>query len=257
MKNTILSQNDAIIIEKIIAKFGKIVSTKNLMTVFLEEYTEASAHNRIQTLFKAGWLVRIKRGLYLIVENLTSRSVSDTSLLVIAQSINKDSYITLDSALNYYQMFDQYSRTVTSVNHKISKIYKFEKQELRFARVAKKYYFGFTKIRYDGKLINMATREKALLDYLYLDKSFYSASLVFEKIQNYQQGIDFDKLQNYALMSGVSMQRKIGLLLERINVDTSKLLENVKKHQGFSRFTKESRVFNAKWRLYYDDRIIR
>lgn len=257
MKNTILSKNDAIIIEKIIIQFGRIVSIDNLMKVFKEEYSESSAHNRIQTLFEAGWLVRIKRGLYLIIENLTSRSVSDISLLVIAQSINKDSYITLDSALNYYQMFDQYSKTVAAVNYKSSKLYKFEKQEFRFAKVSKKYYFGFIQIRYDGKLINMATKEKALLDYLYLDKSFYAANLVFEKIKNYQHEIDFEKLQNYALKSGISMQRKIGLLLDQINIDSSKLLESVKMHQGFSRFTKESKIFNSKWRLYYDDRIIR
>jgi predicted transcriptional regulator of viral defense system len=257
MKNTILSKKDAIIIEKIVIQFGRIVSTGNLMKVFREEYTESSAHNRIQTLFRAGWLVRIKRGLYLIIENLTSRSISDISLLTIVQSINKDSYISLGSALNYYQMFDQYSKTVVVINYRSSKLYKFERQEIRFAKVSKKYYFGFTQIRHDEKLINIATKEKALLDYLYLDKSFYAANLVFEKIKNYQHEVDFAKLQDYALRSSISIQRKIGLLLDQININSSELLESVKTHKGFSRFTKESKIFNAKWRLYYDDRIIR
>ncbi|MFH1412948.1 MAG: hypothetical protein ABIG10_02880 [bacterium] len=257
MKNTILSEKDAKIIEKIILQFGRIVSTDNLMKVFKEEYSEASAHNRIQILNKAGWFLRIKKGLYLIIENLTSRSISDMSLLLIAQAINKESYISLHSALNHYQMFDQYSKTVVAVNYNISKKYKFENHELHFVKIAKKYYFGFSQIRHNGKLINMATKEKAIIDYLYLDKTFYSASLVFEKIKDHKNEIDFVKLQDFALKYGASMQRKVGFLLDQIKVDSNKLLKNVKQQKGFSKFTKESKTFNAKWRIYYDDRIIK
>ncbi|MCF7820612.1 MAG: hypothetical protein K9M44_04050 [Candidatus Pacebacteria bacterium] len=257
MKNTILSAKDAKIIEKIILKFGRIVSTENLMEIFTEEYSKFSAYNRIQSLYKAGWFLRIKRGLYVIIENLTSRSVSDISLLLIAQAINKESYISLHSALNHYQMFDQYSKSVSVINLNISKKYKFENNEIKFIKIAKKYYFGFKQVRIDGKLVQVATKEKALLDYLYLENSFYSASLVFEKIKNYKDEIDFEELENFALKFGASVQRKLGFLLDQINVDTSKLLVNVKKQKGFSRFTKESKTFNAKWRIYYDDRIIK
>lgn len=257
MKNTILSKRDAKIIEQVILRFGRIVSTDNLMSVFTREYSEASAHNRIQILYKAGWFLRIKKGLYLIIESMTSRSASDVSLLIIAKAINKDSYISLHSALNYYQMFDQYVKTIVSVNYKFSRKYKFENHEFRFVKIAKKYFFGFTQIRQAGKLVNIATAEKALIDYLYLDKSFYSASLVFEKIKEHKSGIDFIKLQEYALKYGVSIQRKVGFLLDQIDIDSNKLFESAKQRKGSSKFTKASKKFNAKWRVYYDDRIIR
>ncbi len=256
MKNTILSQKDAKIIEKIILRFGRIVSIASLMTVFKKDYSEASAHNRIQSLYKSGWFLRIKRGLYLIIENLTSRSTNDMSLLLITQALNKNSYISLHSALNYYQMFDQYATSVVAVNYKISKKYKFENNEINFVKILKKYYFGFEQARINGKLLQIATKEKALIDYLYLDKSFYSASLVFEKIKDYQNEIDFVKLEDLALNYGVFMQRKVGFLLDQINIKTDKLLESVKEQKGSSKFTKESNIFNAKWRIYYDDRII-
>jgi len=227
------------------------------MKIFKGEYNEASAHNRIQVLYKAGWFLRIKKGLYLIIASLTSRSISDMSLLIIAQAINKDSYISLNSALNYYQMFDQYTKAVVSINYKFSRKYKFENHEFHFVKIARKYFFGFAQVRQDGKLINIATKEKALIDYLYLEKSFYTASLVFEKIRDHKNEIDFDKLQEYAFKYGVSIQRKAGFFLDQINVDSSKLLEKTKLRKGFSKFTKESKTFNAKWRLYYDDRIIK
>ncbi|MDO8592668.1 MAG: hypothetical protein Q7R92_02760 [bacterium] len=257
MKNTILSEKDAKIIEKIILKFGRIVAINDMLSVFTEEYSKASAHNRIQMLARAGWFLRIKNGLYLIIENLSSRSTSDMPLLVISEALNKDSYISLDTALNYYGMFDQYTKNVTAINLKFSKNYKFQGNNLKFIKITKKYYFGFTQIRLDGKIINMATEEKALLDFLYLDNNFYSASLVYEKLKEHKNDIDFDKLREYALKFGVSMQRKIGWLFDELEINSEKLLANSKKHLGYSRFTKESEKFNAKWRLYYDDRIIK
>ena len=257
MKNTILSEKDAKIIEKVMLKYGRIVVVNDLMKVFTDDYNKTSAHNRIQMLARAGWFLRVKRGLYLIVEGLASRSVSDMSLLVVSQALNKDSYISLDSALNYYQMFDQYSKNVTAINYRFSKQYIFQGNVFKFVKAAKKYYFGFAQVRQDGKIINMATKEKALLDYLYLDNSFYSASLVYEKIKEHKKEIDYGKYREYALRYGVSIQRKIGLLLDQAGITADELLRNSKTHKGYSKFTKESKLFNAKWRIYYDDRIIK
>lgn len=257
MKNTILSEKDANIIGKIILRFGRIVAINDLISLFTEEYSKASAHNRIQTLARVGWFLRIKNGLYVIIENLSSRSISDLSLMVIAEALNKDSYISLDAALNYYGMFDQYTKNITAINLKSSKIYKFQDNNFKFVKVNKKYYFGFTQVRVDGKIINMATREKTLLDIFYLDNSFYSASLIYEKLKEHKNDIDFDKLREYALKFGVSMQRKIGWLFDELKINSDQLLANSKRHAGYSRFTKESKKFNAKWRLYYDDRIIK
>jgi len=257
MKNTILSEKDAKIIEKTILKFGRIVAINDLMEVFTEEYSPASAHNRLQMLARVGWFLRVKNGLYVIIENLSSRSISDLSLLIISQALNKDSYISLDAALNYYGMFDQYAKNITAINLKFSKNYKFQNNNFKFVKVDEKYYFGFTQVRVDGKIINIAMKEKALLDILYLDNSFYSASLVYEKLKYHKNDIDFSKLEEYALKSGVSLQRKIGLLFDELKINSDRLLANSKKHPGYSRFTKESKKFNAKWRLYYDDRIIK
>lgn len=257
MKNTILSKKDVEIIEKIILKFGRIVAVNDLMKIFAKKYSRTSAYNRIQILAHAGWFLRIKKGFYIIIENLSSRSINDMPLLIVSQALNKDSYISLNSALNYYGMFDQYSKNITAINLKISKNYKFQDNNFQFIKINKKYYFGFTKARVNGKIITIATKEKALLDYLYLDNSFYSANLVFEKLKNFKNDIDFIKLQKYALKFGISMQRKIGLLLDELKIRTDELFMNSKKHVGYSRFTKESKKFNAKWRLYYDDRIIK
>ena len=256
-KKTILSEKDSQIIEEIILKFGRIVRSKDLLSIFEKKYSKAGAHNRIQKLHKFGWFLRIKKGMYLIVENISSRFVNDKSLFLVARAIKEDSYISLHSALNYHQMFDQYSKSIAVVNYNISKNYNFSDNVIRFIKIAKKYYFGFSEVRHEGKILNMASKEKALIDYLYLDNSFYSVSLVYEKMKNHKNIIDFKLLQFIASKFGVSVQRKVGFLLDQLEIDSNYLFKKVKKEKSFSRFTKDSKIFNAKWRLYYDDRIIK
>lgn len=256
MKNTILSEKDAQFIEKAILKYGRILTVNDLMSVFQEGYSLSSAHNRISLIAKAGWLRRIKRGLYLIIDSLTARSQMDVSLLRIANALMSDSYISLSHALNYYQLFDQYNTTIVSITCTANKKYLFDNYIFRYANVKRDIYFGYTEKIINGKKIQLAETEKALIDYLYLDKSFGSASLVFEKLKEHHRELDLIKLQKYATRCGFTMTRKIGFLLDQLKLDSTFLHLFLGKNRGVSRFTADSKIFHAKWRLYYDDRII-
>lgn len=256
MKSTILSEKDAKLIEKAILQYGRILSIHDLMNIFQKEYSEASAHNRVNLLVRAGWLRRLKQGLYLIIDSLTARSEIDVSLLSIANALVDGSYVSLSHALNYYQFFDQYSTTVVSITIGGNKKYLFDGYTFRYSKVKQDMYFGFTEKIVNGKKVRLAEAEKALIDYLYLDKGFSSASLVFEKLRDHRQALDLDKLQSYVVRSGITMQRKFGFMLDTLKLDSAKVYQAVKENRGTAHFTHDARIFNAKWRLYYDDRII-
>ena len=129
--------------------------------------------------------------------------------MLIANALNKSSYISLSYALNYYHMFDQYSKTIVSVTTADSKKYIFDDFVFKFAKVKENMFWFSQKIE-AGKIVRIADVEKALIDYLYLDKSYTSASVVFEKLREYQESLDLNKLQNYALRSDMTIRRKIG-----------------------------------------------
>lgn len=256
MKNTILSEKDAKLIEKAIIQHGRILDIRELLVIFKNEYTTASAYKRINLLAKAGWFKRIKRGLYLVINSLTARSQIDVSLLSIANVLVKESYVSLSHALNYYQMFDQYANSVVSISSKGNKKYLLDNYLFVFSKVKKEMFFGFSEKIENGKFVRIADAEKALIDYLYLDKSFGSASLVFEKLRDYHQELDLKKLQEYALRSGFTIKREVGFMLDELKLDSGLIYQAIKNNRGASRFTKESKLFNAKWRLYYDGRVI-
>jgi predicted transcriptional regulator of viral defense system len=257
MKNTILSENDAKLIEKAIIQYGRILLFSDLKGIFTEQYTKESAKNRITQLAKSGWFRRIKRGLYLIVDSLSARSQNDSSLYIIANALESVSYVSLSHALNYYQMFDQYDRIITSITTKYSKKYDFDNHTYNFSKIKKNLYFGFVEKRENGKIVRIAEAEKALLDYLYLESSFAVASLVFEKIKEHHMELDLNKLQTYSEKFGLTMVRKVGFMLDTLNLNSDLCYKALGKNLGNSRLGSETKVFNAKWRLYYDDRIIR
>ena len=257
-RNTLLSAKDSALIEQVILHHGQIVNSAQLEQVFKEAYsTKGDTLRRISLLAKAGWLVRIKRGLYLVVADLSALAIGNTSHFLISNALNSQSYISFASALNYHGMFDQLIKTVDAITYKTARNYRFQNMEFRFFRTKKELYFGFTKERVEGKLVNIAEKEKIILDYLYLRKNTAALSLIVEKLKEYKSDFNFSKMVDYAKTYNLATIRNLGFLFDTIGVSSDGLYELADKNmRGFSKMHAQAKTFNAKWRLYYDPRII-
>ncbi len=258
--NTILSRSDQILLESTLLRFGRIISFAQLYTVMddIVHVDRANARQRIARLADKGWLIRLRNGLYLIVTDMSTLGTSDLSEYIIAQALRKESYISLENALQYHGMFDQSLTTVRSITTAYTRNHKVQEVDYVFSRVKEDMYFGFTEEVIDKSYqVNIAEAEKALLDMLYLRDSGHTISVVIEKLRNYQHRLDISKLQHYAQRYGIGMVRTVGFILELIDVNTSTLLSYTKNYsRGYTKLTKDSSRFNAKWRLYYDDHLI-
>lgn len=255
-KNIILSRKDAKLLEGVIARYGRIVSFGKLKKVFEKGYSLAEMKNRVSLLAKLGWLVRLKKGLYVVVTDIGTLTSTDISLNTICQALNKDSYISFENALQYHGVFDQMLSAVNAVTFKRARKYKVKENEIRFFRIKKSLYFGFVQERSDIGLVNIAQKEKALLDILYFRSNAYYASLVWEKLNDHKRSIDFELLKKYAKKFNLDVVRQVGFFLDRLEVNTEDLRKLVTGRSSYSRMIKEAKDFNAKWRLYFDHRII-
>lgn len=253
MNNTILSKKDLEILEKILATHGSIVDYDSIQNLLRQEYTHKEIIKRVSALSKRGWLVRIKRKLY-AVASLESHNFTNISPIAISAALIAESYVSLEFALNYYGLFDQLPNRITAINTKKSVRYNFQNIEYQFVKTKPDLYFGFKEISIDGRKANVAEAEKALLDFLYLKSDTYTADLVLEKLKSSKESLDFDKLIKYVKAFPVSTKRKLGFLLDISGIDSSKLYAQVRSLRSFNKLTKSSNIFNAKWRLYYEDR---
>jgi len=255
-KNIILSKKDARLLEDVIVRYGRIVSFDQVKEVFKKAYSAANLKRRVSLLTETGWLVRFKKGLYAVVTDIGSLSANDLSIYTICQALNKDSYISFESALQYHGIFDQMLSTVGAVTFRRARSYKVKAALIKFFKIKKQLYFGFMEARSDIGLVKIARKEKALLDILYFRSNRYYAGLVWEKLKNNKRMIDLDLLKRYALRFNLSVMRQVGFFLDLLGVETGGLLKAVSGKTSYSRMTKESKKFNAKWRLYVDDSVI-
>ena len=258
-RNTILSQNDLSVLEKVIIKRGRVASFDDLREAFGSDYSYQEVKNRVSQLARAGWLIRLKRGLYIVITDISTLGFSDLHQFVVSQMLNKESYLSFEAALQHYGMFDQMLKRIDGVTADVARTYDVQETTYKFFHIKQELYFGFTTQIVDRTFgVNIAEKEKALLDMLYFRASDYTASVVLEKLEDYKHEIDFDKLQNYAKRYGVGMVRKVGFLLDYMEVNTDKLYnkKEVKKN-SFSKFDAAAHDFNAKWRVYYDSTVFK
>ena len=244
--------------EEALLSFGRVVTFDQLWSLLRNSCTREYAKRRVALLVKKGWLVRVKKGQYVVITDISTLGTNDLSEYVIAQSFYADAYISFENALQYHGFFDQSLSTVRSVTTNYARSHTVQQTEYLFSRIKEDLDFGFTEeVISNSYRVKMAEAEKALLDMLYFKTSAYTVSIVLEKMREYQHRLDFAKLQRYATRFGIGMSRMVGFLLDQVNTDTTIVQQYASADKtGYTKLTNQSETFNAKWRLYYDNRLI-
>lgn len=126
-------------------------------------------------------LIRIKRNFYMLYE--TWNRLERTEKFQIANLIQVPSYISLMSAMDYYQVTTQLQQDyIESIALKRTKEIEIKKNIFNYTKIKPNLYFGFE--RKEGFF--MATPEKAFLDAIYLMTlgryNFDLASIDFSKL---------------------------------------------------------------------------
>ena len=128
-----------------------------------------------------GVLIRIKRNIYMLKEKW--KTLDRIEKYQIANLIQVPSYISLMSAMDYYQITTQLQQDfIESIALKRTKEIEIEKNTFRYSKIKQELYFGFVK----EKDFFVATPEKAFLDALYLKSlgryNFDLSSIEFSKL---------------------------------------------------------------------------
>lgn len=146
---------------------------------------------------KKNWIIQLRRGLYLINEKYFTERVSQ---LYLANLIYKPSYISLEYALSYYGMIPEAVRTYTSVSTRKTAMFENVLGKFSYQKIKNSIFFGYISIKINKQNILIATKEKTLLDFLYLNSDqikedkeiFYSY-----RLQNLED-LDLEKLNSAA-----------------------------------------------------------
>lgn len=168
---------------------------------------------------RRGLLIRLRQGYYTFPEYLSKPDFS----LYFANRIYKPSYVSLHTALAFYGMIPEAVVQITSVTSLKTANFKNSFGEFSYKSVRQDFMYGYDlKSIADGRTLQLAKPEKALLDLLYL-YPFYNTANELEGLR-----LDEDFMQDefdWGLMQAYTFQFKNKALEKRVNllVNTYKL----------------------------------
>jgi len=217
---------------------------------------DAAVRKTMHRLMKRKWVQQIERGRYLIVPLSAGVDAHYTiSELVIAASFTNPYYLSYRTAFVHYSWTEQPSRTVYIVTPNRRAAANLNGITYAFVTIAPRKFFGSAPTWIGDKVVEIADKEKALVDGL--DHPEYCGGIieVAKAVWHARDEIDWDKLGQYARRMGSgALCKRLGYLTELFelgnkvktgdlcNVSSAgyALLDPLAGHEG---------GYNSRWKL--------
>lgn len=160
-----IGYNDNMDFRTLIKEYSEAPISRHLMLELLNDYKRPN--DKISELLKSKKLISIRRGLYTVGPELDLPSPEP---FLIANHLRGPSYVSLESALSYWNMIPERSYEVSSATIKPSKLYKTAIGRFSYHQLKTPYYsYGLKCIEHSpSQSMLVASREKALCDKIVL-----------------------------------------------------------------------------------------
>jgi len=148
---------------------------------------------------KKGYIKKIIKNFYIFTDIISD----EQTLFEIANRIYCPSYISLETALSYYNLIPESVYNTTSVSTRRTYTFDTGIGQYIYRKVKPSVFFGYKLLEYGDKRIKIASLEKTILDYLYLNSDINSAvameSIRFNK-EEFLNNADRSKFDDYLLL---------------------------------------------------------
>ncbi len=184
-----------------------VFNANELKTIFFDE-----KNILVQLAFwqKKGYVKKIKKGLYVL-----TKVSSEINPLILADKIYQPSYLSLEFALNYYGIIPDIPGTYTSVTTRKTENFVNEFGNFSYQKVKAELFTGYKSIKDKNLTYNIATPEKALFDYLYLNKNRLIADFNFWQELRIDRDFKFNK-KKIIFYKKLFNNKKINLLIDNL-----------------------------------------
>ncbi|OBX25721.1 Transcriptional regulator, AbiEi antitoxin, Type IV TA system [Gelidibacter algens] len=153
-----------------IREYAETPISRHLILDLLSDYQRPN--DKISELLKSKELISIRRGLYMTGPRL---DLPAPEPFLIANHLRGPSYVSLESALSYWNMIPEKVYEISSVTIKTSKLYKTPVGRFSYKQLKTPYYsYGIKNIEHSPKqTMLIASPEKALCDKVVLTPKIY------------------------------------------------------------------------------------
>jgi predicted transcriptional regulator of viral defense system len=188
--------------------------------------------NVLSRLATKGRIKRIKKGTYLLVPfRFRDYGQHEFSLLPV---LAKEYYVSFWSALHFWSLTEQLPRTIYAATKKTVKDREFDEVKYRFVKLSGRYFFGFEEAEIQGIKINIASKEKTVLDCLLHTEHCGGIGEVAKALRDYWKDLDWNRLKQYLKkMKNSAVERRLLYILSYLSLRKPLSLFEKKKFIGF------------------------
>jgi len=226
VSRSLLTQTQAEIIDETSTRHGDIITFEQILESFGQEYSRAYLKRITSQLVQNGWLVRLRKGEYFVTD-LSNLGSTSLSVYFAANYYVQDSYVSFGQALQYHGMYDQLLSTVTSVSLRQHKQVTLDGINYRYIKTQDKYFFGFEDVRVNGRIVRVATAEKALVDMLQFHRTAGAVDIVTEKVLTHHRDLDVDRLRDYLAHSPHVVRKLMNSILAQTDISDKSIPQAV------------------------------
>lgn len=147
-----------------------------------------AAQGRIKRALKNDLLLPLRKGLYLTSAASTYESNKVALAELVASKLRMKSYISLEYVLEDFNMLPPRPvRSVTSITDGQTSTYGNFVGNFVYRNIKPNCYFGYEEVKFHNQIYYVATKAKALFDYLYLRPEFGSRSEKYLRVQLFEK----------------------------------------------------------------------
>ena len=159
---------------RMVKKYAETPISRHLVLELLNDYQRPN--DKISELLKSEELISIRRGLYITGPKM---DLLTPEPFLIANHLRGPSYVSLESALSYWNMIPERAYEISSVTIKTSKLYKTPVGRFSYQKLKTPYYsYGIKNIECSPKqTMLIASPEKALCDKIVLTPGIHLRSI--------------------------------------------------------------------------------
>lgn len=182
--------------------------TKELKLILGSDFSSTTLVN-IKNWLKKGHLIMLRRGLYAVSE-MKSRLDS----MVFATKIYSPSYVSMETALSFYGIIPEAVFMVTSITTRKTNKFSTPVGNFSYQKIKKEAFGGFETRKKDGVSYNMALPEKAMADFLYLNRNILDGSCEQFRSYRFNEEFEFD-VKKLLQFSKAFKNKKLSFLIDK------------------------------------------
>lgn len=193
--------------KKDLEKFNNVIFlTKDMLRG--DHSNEESLSKNILRWCKSGELIKLRNGLYITKDTFNRYGNTNGFTELIANKLRTPSYVSLEYALSKYGVLTESIYSITSITLKTKRVYNNPSGDYIYKSIKKSLFNGYKLEKFLLNEYYIATKEKALFDFLYfkantLPKDLSGLNIIEELRLNLDTFTkrDFDTLSEYGKVS--------------------------------------------------------